>query len=333
MPSLHERPAKRPRLKPLELVEDVKESTVKLGEVAITAFVHWLTLRAGFITIDSMLNAPQLLDLVGAKYISYLYVRHIPKYLALRTLTALGRLKPSIRRLMPLSWRIIDRWCSEEPCVHHKPIPHMIFRAVVAIALGWGWDSFAAIVIITYFGPGRVGEPLRQCRRDLVLPSDVLDFCRPAAYLCIRRPKTAKRGGAAAQTVQIEGDLEIQFLEEFARSLAPGSPLSPLSVPSFRKQWDRILTTALGIPAKHGFLPSGLRGGGAVHQFTDLKLDIATLQYRMRIKDQQTLRHYLQEAITMSTLIELSSESKTNIVAAQTFYEPLLSSYRNPAVK
>ena len=62
--------------------------------------------------------------------------------------------------------------------------------------------------------------------------------------------------------------------------------------------------------------PGSLRGGGAVAAHKR-GVNIADLQWRMRLGHQNTLAYYLQETTAASVLPSLSSSSRSCVLAAE----------------
>ena len=67
----------------------------------------------------------------------------------------------------------------------------------------------------------------------------------------------------------------------------------------------------LGVPLRL-FTPGGLRGGGAVAAFLN-GTHIADILWKMRLKHQTTLEHYLQEVSAAGSLNSLSETSRSRI--------------------
>ena len=55
-----------------------------------------------------------------------------------------------------------------------------------------------------------------------------------------------------------------------------------------------------------------------------LGLSIADLQWKMRIKHQKTLEHYLQEVVASTSLRDIDPASRTLIMDMAALYEPYL---------
>jgi len=168
------------------------------------------------------------------------------------------------------------------------------------IAIMWGWKRFAGSIVIAFFGPGRIGEVLRGCRKNLVLPRDTLYSVCDRCFLGVVKPKTGRRGGARTQHITVVGHLLVTMLDLIFGELQPSERLYPFTAATFRKRWDAILMF-LKLGKQSGFTPGGLRGGGAVYHYQhDASID--TLMWKMRIARTNTLHHYLQEVVTATSL-------------------------------
>jgi hypothetical protein len=215
-------------------------------------------------------------------------------YLFTFALTGLQHRHPELRSHLAQSWALAQKWRQLEPSAHRLPIPEALYRAIVAVAIAWGWERFAAAVVCAYQGAARIGEILRLLRAHVLLPADTLltpDV--PKVFLTIAQPKSRYRGGAFVQHAVVDSVPEARFLERVLLPLQPSERLCHLSPGAFRTRWDAVLR-ALRVPPALGFLPGGLRGGGAVHYYTS-GVPIQNLMWRMRLRHQVTLEHYLQE--------------------------------------
>ena len=72
-----------------------------------------------------------------------------------------------------------------------------------------------------------------------------------------------------------------------------------------------------------GFLPGGVRGGGAVAAFNE-GATIDTLCWRMRVTSQSTLAHYLQEVVAATSLSDLVPAGKVAVRTLSGVYTDLL---------
>ena len=87
----------------------------------------------------------------------------------------------------------------------------------------------------------------------------------------------------------------VNFLEGVYHGSDRHEPLLRCSASAFRRRWDAVIS-ALRIPATAQLTPGGLRGGGCVSSFQK-GTAIPLLLWRMRLRHQQTLGNYLQEAV------------------------------------
>ncbi|CAE8581541.1 unnamed protein product [Polarella glacialis] len=82
--------------------------------------------------------------------------------------------------------------------------------------------------------------------------------------------------------------------------------LWPFSQSAYRRRFDKLLSL---VGVTRYYTPGGLRGGGAVRDFV-INGDIANLMWKMRIRSQSTLAHYLQEVVTEQSLLRLPTSSR-----------------------
>ena len=219
-------------------------------------------------------------------------------------------------------WDLVSKWEICEPPTHRVPIPEPVAKAIIACAILWGWRRFASVVGIAYFGISRPGEPLRAERRHLILPSDLLQGDCRTAYVRIDNPKSRRRGLGKVQHLCIEMPSFVSFLEGVYHGFDRHEPLLRCSASAFRRRWDAVIA-ALAIPATAQLTPGGLRGGGCVSSFQK-GTTIPLLLWRMRLRHQQTLENYLQEAVAESVLPGLPSSTRDRIAALASLFEVLL---------
>ena len=201
-------------------------------------------------------------------------------------------------------------------------MPLAIVEALISIAIGWGWLRFAAVLGIIFFGITRPGEALKEVRRLLVLPRDLLQEDLGLCYFQVSEPKSRRRGRGRLQHATIKHADLVAFLDFVYGAADPDTPLFPASSSSFRRRWDRALL-ALGVPKKVGLTPGGLRGGGAVNAFREGET-LPSLLWRMRLRHLSTLESYLQEVTASTVIPQLSSCSRRSISAASACCRPLL---------
>ncbi len=228
------------------------------------------------------------------------------------------RRAPTMRPYVQLCWELASRWENMEPVVHRVPIPLPIVQAMVAVAWNLGWKRWSAITMICFSGIARLGEVLKCKRSDLLLPSDLLEEHRGCAFVVLWESKTSSRHPARVQHLRLNEATSINLLEQVygrsssAESLYQGSPST------YRNRWNSLLSM-LQIPASCRLTPGGLRGGGAVEAYRS-GVGINDIQWRMRVRSQQTLESYIQEVAAISVLSELEPCSLHSVRCASQFF-------------
>jgi len=309
--------SKRGRRVALNL-ERVNSHTSELGHRASALFAQWLQDRYVTVSIPLVSQCPRLADRLLELFTLEIYRTGLPLYIVLHVLTNLQRQEPLLRHALPRSWRAVDSWNIAHPTEHRVPIPVVFYQAIVVVAILWGWPCFAAALVLSFRGVGRIGEPLRARRGNLLLPMDQLLPGLGKAYLHIDNPKTGLRLGGRSQHIEVQGSDEVGFLSFTYSAASNSTRIWPYAEATFRGRWNSILS-ALAVPPSLGFTPGGLRGGGAVHAYTS-GLDISSLLWKMRLRSADTLRHYLQETVAQTSLRELSADAKSTITALASLY-------------
>ena len=246
-----------------------------------------------------------------ASYGNFLYKTGAPQYRFRYLLTGLQRLDPSLRFKLSHAWKLADNWQTLEPTQHREPLPPVLFKAMFAVAYFLKWFDFCGVMMLSYFGPARVGECLRALRSHLILPKDVLYEPNDRVLVYVVNPKSSLRGGARHQHFTVRGSFQVSFLNRVFGHLDQNDALWPGSPSAFRKCWDEILKR-LYIGAEVGYLPGGLRGGGAVHAYFSNQ-PIPDILWAMRLRGQKSLEHYLQEVSAVQSLQKLSEQSKSAV--------------------
>ena len=173
-----------------------------------------------------------------------------------------------------------------------------------SLALLWGWTQWAAVTLTAFYGVCRPGEPLRALRKHLVTSEDLLEV-GSEIFLRIPEPKTRRRG-AKVQHAQVKGPRWIlDFISATFQPLQAERPLYNGSAGMYRRRWDSLLKALLVEPS-HRLTPGSLRGGGAVRAYRSGEA-LNEVQWRMRLRHQETLGYYLQEVAALSVLPSLSS--------------------------
>ena len=236
-------------------------------------------------------------------------------------LAHLQREDPARRQHFSRCWQLVSRWQRLEPIQHRSPVPYVLVRAIVSVALLWGWQRVACVVLLCFFGLARPGEVLQARRRDLLLPRDLVAEAFDAIYLKVVKPKTRYRGLGMTQHIKIQNLLVAKLCERVLGDLPLNEPLYKGSPSTFRRRWDAILA-ALQVPVTLRVLPAGLRGGGSVWAYRQNE-ELQRILWRMRLSNMITLQHYLQEVGADSIYLQLAPRTKELVQSANSLFEIL----------
>ncbi|CAE7368485.1 unnamed protein product [Symbiodinium necroappetens] len=117
-------------------------------------------------------------------------------------------------------------------------------------------------------------------------------------------------GGPRTQHLRVDFPAAVELITAGVHGLAWEEPVYPFGPATYRRRWDMLLT-ALGL-GQCELTPGGLRGGGAVWAYHH-GTAIADIQWRMRLKHQHTLVHYLQEVAALNALLDAGADSRIRL--------------------
>lgn len=267
-------------------------------------------------------KSPEVVGLLICEFGKFLYATGQSIYLLRQLITHMQRNDPLKRPYLQIAWQLVSKWEMLEPTVHRTPLPYVVYRAMVSLALCLGWKRVAGVLVIAFEAICRPGEVLRAKRCDLLLPSDLVAEDPGRVFLRIQNPKSKRRGIGAIQHAKISDPLIAGFLQGIFGDFESDRPLFCASASTFRKRWN-LLLSQLYIPITLGLTPASMRAGGAVKMYRTDE-DISKLMWKMRLKNVETLQHYLQEVGAESAFLQLPDRSKTAVVAASALFEVLL---------
>ena len=310
-------------LQALAEVRLVDAGTAKIQERVWTSFEAWVDRELSETTRREVFICPGLVALLLHSYGLHLFERGAPMY-EFRHLVVLSQQKmPLVKPINGASWQLLTKWEALQPTQHRLPLPEVLFKAMFAVGWLWGWHRWSATLLLAFEGITRIGEVLKARRADLLLPHDDLDPSHRAIYLRILQPKTKRRGRGKRQHVKIDHAAEVDFLEGVFSKVHPVCNLFPMSASAFRTRWEKILD-ALEVPKTSRPTPASVRGGGAIQAYRRGE-NIQNILWKMRILQQSTLEHYLQETAAESLLSQLPQETKNRIRCSSQFYPIILS--------
>ena len=311
-------PADLPGVDNFEDVELVSARTRALQDRIVGHFTAWVGAYLSPPAVVSLHACPMAFCSVLRAYGNWLFQSGEPMYQWRHLCAFYQKNRVLLRPYMPLCWELATRWERLRPPQHRRPIPAAIFKAMFSLAVQKGWNDWALVTGLAFFGAARIGEPLQAVRSQIVLPADLLEADLRVAFVRVERPKTGLRGGGRVQHFTVSDAAFVAYLSRSLCGVAPSSRLFTGSPSTFRRRWD-ILLRLLKIPSSVRLTPGGLRGGGAVHLYQG-GLPVSDLLWRMRLRHQATLEYYLQEVAAYATLQELPAESLSSVRAAASFY-------------
>ena len=167
-------------------------------ERALKDFTKWLAVSADGVSLALLLDAPLILAAVLKTYGVGLYRRNAPLHRYVDTINTVVDLNRDLQFPLRGAWDLVTVWRLVEPVEPRPPMPRAIFRVMMALALLWGWYSFAAVSRVAFKGISRIGVPLGATRSHFLTPGDLLEVLNRDAslFLSVDRPKTGRRGGA-----------------------------------------------------------------------------------------------------------------------------------------
>ena len=293
--------------------EVLEPGTVAIRSQIWSRLCEWCRTEFGPGFLDRVLLVPVLLVQILIAFGYHCYETGSPLHYYRQLLAHVQRQFIGLRPFMSPAWEVCTRWQIIEPTQHRPPLPEALLRAMATVALAWGWETWAAVLLCGFFSASRIGEILRAKRKHVLTPADLLSS-RQVLYVQIISPKS-RRKGATVQYVTITEPDVIRFLGKVWKDWPPESPLFPGSAGAFRSRWNAVLRH-LHVGKEHRLTPGSVRAGGAVflHQ---TGTGIFDLMWRMRLAHQKTLTHYLQEVVASSILPSLPEDTRQTINALQ----------------
>eukprot|EP00438_Fugacium_kawagutii_P015642 Skav215148 [mRNA] locus=scaffold2462:83903:87145:- [translate_table: standard] len=299
-------PAKAPRGE-LDLHAGFHPATATRMAKCFDAFAEWLKCEVQ-LAVDRVLLRADTCGLALRAYGMHLYRTGMPRYLLVYAITAVQDMHPEFRSQLGAAWAVDKKWQQAEPG-HCRPVIALpLLRAMVALALLWGWPRWAGVTLLAFSGMLHPNEFIHLRRADLMLPADT-GWATEAIYIHLRNPKTARF--ARQQHVKISDPDVIRFVVQYFGKFALDEKLFNASLFSYRSQWNAIMTR-LGVPCRQtqkGVTPGALRGSGATTLYLQTE-NIPLICWRGRWARIKTLEYYLQEVAAQVMMNSLSQSSQ-----------------------
>ena len=261
---------------------------------------------------DFFSKVPGFLPYALVKYADELYSKGGALSNFRHLILAAQRWIAASRPLMQPAWDMVEKWESLVPVKHRTPIPEALVQCLSVLAWQHGWYSWVGATVVSFYGAGRLGEVLKCCREDLVLPGDVLEPPGSAVVLRLRNFKSKNRQPARVQHMKVVDEVACRLLVKIFKNLDYDAPLFGATPYQYRKRWDMLLDMLQIKDAVH-VIPDGLRGGAAVSHKKQGR-PIQDLMWLMCLRSQSTLESYLQEVAALNTFAQLPKAIRDSIL-------------------
>ena len=219
------------------------------------------------------------------------------------------------------AWDSVKSWKAETSVSLRPPLPEPIMRAMVnaCFVRGFGthkheahlWIPLGVLILVGFHALLRPIEFDELLRLHVVLPSNTLLGLYMQSVLTVSHPKN-RRFGSRMQFRMIKDYSTLMWLEWLCSSLPSSAKLFPLSLPEVRRLF-KLLCRDLGL-TEFGFVPASLRAGGATHLYlTGIPVD--QLRFIGGWTSVVTLEHYIQEAMSVRMLLQLTPATQLQLKA------------------
>ena len=262
-------PGPRPRRErpdvDLETVQLLSAQTLLIQQRVRSLFASWLQTELTETAWEQIAERPELWVVFLRAFGRYLFVSSQPMYLFRHLVVFYQRTYPTFPAPLVDAWDLLSRWERVQPVEHKTPMPKVIFDAMICLGWLWGWYRFCAVSLLAFHGKLRISEPIRASRQDLLLPAETGADIR-AAFINITKSKTSHRGRGIVQHTKITDEIALLAIERIFGHLQPQERLYPATPSTYRRRWDRLLST-LGVSSTWKLTPGTLRAGGAIHAY------------------------------------------------------------------
>jgi len=123
------------------------------------SFGQWLLQRSGldFAALD---QSPKYASLAEVAYGKHLFYPAKPKYIFAETINATVDRRAHLRGHLSSVWAVFSKWEEAGPVERAYIMPPSVCCAAVSLAVLWGWEKFAAALLIGFHGLLRPAEIL-----------------------------------------------------------------------------------------------------------------------------------------------------------------------------
>ena len=310
---------------PLDIdnVELIRPETVALGRGQFDSFKGWTVEIIGEKAFANLWLAPGLMGAALAGFGKHCYGAGVALSNFRHLLVFVQRSWPSTRGHLHEAWSVVSKWEELEPVEHRRPLPRAMVEAMCSLALHWGWTRMACVILITFHACARPGEVLGAPRANLILPEDIDGESGSACFLRVSKPKPGRRGLGRVQHCKVNDYYVSKFLSKVFWMVPRTEGLYPGSSSAFRYRWNFILQK-LDVPGVSLLTPGCLRASGTVELYRK-GMPIMDILWALRLKNLETLQHYLQEISTQITMIDLPARARFLILNLAKLFPHFLS--------
>jgi hypothetical protein len=237
------------------------------------------------------------MDPLVGDYLEHLWADGEGRATASNFLAALQDFDPKLKGQLPMSWRLMRTWTTNEVPNRAPPLTEAVLKAMVGWAIFHEFHTFGLSLLVAFYGLLRTGELLGLQAWQIHMVSS-----SQPAVLSLGLTKSGKREGAA-ESVTITEKNVLQLLWQWKKSADPYSFLT--AKPHVWRQTFQDCLQGLKLE-DWGFRPYSLRRGGATSFFVKVgSLDRVLLLGRWTAV--KTAKIYLNSGLAMLADIKIST--------------------------
>eukprot|EP00435_Cladocopium_sp_Y103_P056632 s889_g19.t1 len=248
------------------------------------------------------------IDGAAAAFIESLWADGFGRAEASYLLASIQFMLPTMRRSMPLSWRLVKTWTKHEMPTRAVPLDAPVALAFAGLFWAWKEHKLAAAILVAFDFFLRTGEIFTVRRKDV-------EFFKFSATLQLLQTKSSGHQIHSERLLAWD-DAAVKALAFLCRGLQPGDLLIPDSAARFRSLWHKAVHF-FGLQDYH-IQPYSLRRGGSTSAFRK-GIPFDQLMVRGRWAHQQTARLYLDEALQQSAVLSFPEASHRRLQWARRY--------------
>ena len=191
-------------------VELLEPATIAIRARVMQRFLDWFEMECPNADFLCWLRVPSLAVSLLVAFGYFAFETGCPLFYYRQLLAHVQREHPQLRLYMFAAWDTVRKWEMLEPIQHRPPMPEPLVRAMATVAVTWRWNRWAAVLLGCFFTICRVGEFIKARRKDVLLPSDVLDDSL-VIYVKIYEPKTRRRGARSQYATIVDPLVSCSF--------------------------------------------------------------------------------------------------------------------------